>query len=508
MSEHRAAWWAGGDATTARKATVMALVVALALTGVSALVWASPQAALSRHLLASVIERLETDPGPDPDELVAELASLQQAYAAETATTSELENQVAELEAALETANEALASSRGENARLESALAAARTRPGADDPGPGTGGADAPPPTMPAPSPSGGDGAAPDPGPSPSRSPSPTPPPEPPVTAPPLADLLAPELPLYGMYTQQAPFNWATYDDTSSRVGVRPNVVGYFGGWDQPFRPDAVERSWARSTMPVLTWESRPIGSPNNVVEEPEYSLPRILSGAFDDYLRTYARDIVELGLPLGIRFNHEMNGTWYPWSETTSSGAPINGNNPGDYVRVWRHVHDIFEAEGANELVVWIWAPNIINNLPAAHKTPEHLASLYPGDDYVDWVGLSGYLRPPYRDGQTWTFDYTFGPSLEQLRDLTDKPILLAEVGASETGGHKPAWVTSFFDGLAQPENDDILGFAWFNLAITTYVEGQRTTNDWRIDSRADSLEAFREGLLDPALGYQLQPY
>jgi mannan endo-1,4-beta-mannosidase len=38
--------------------------------------------------------------------------------------------------------------------------------------------------------------------------------------------------------------------------------------------------------------------------------------------------------------------------------------------------------------------------------------------------------------------------------------------------------------------------------------VQGQRSTNDWRIDSRRDSLDAFREGLLDPAIGYELLPY
>lgn len=517
MSDHSRTWWANGSTTTARKTAVAALVVTLVLTGVSALVWASPQGSISRHVLAAVIDTFDSEPQQQEEQenaqLLADYAALQEAYDEESASSAQLEEHLSELEAALAAANDALASSRVENSRLSSALADGSTGTGAEtsSSGPSDSGASS--------SGSGSSGSSGETSgssgstPAPEQPTAPTPsepsqPSEPEITAPPLADLAAPADPLYGMYTQQAPFNWATYDDTSSRVGARPNVVGYFGGWDEDFRPHAVERAWTRDTMPILTWESRPISSPNNVVDEPDYSLPRILAGEFDDYLHTYARDIVDLGLPLGIRLNHEMNGTWYPWSETTSSGAPINGNNPGDYVRVWQYVHDIFEAEGANDHVVWIWSPNIVNNLPTAHRTPEHLASLYPGDDYVDWVGLSGYLRPPYREGQTFTFDYTFGQSLAQLRDLTDKPIFLAEVGASETGGHKPAWITSFFDALGASENDDVIGFAWFNLAITTYVEGQRATNDWRIDSRADTLQAFREGLLDPELGYRLQPY
>ena len=301
----------------------------------------------------------------------------------------------------------------------------------------------------------------------------------------------------------------------SSKIGSLPNVVGYFGGWDEPFRADAVTRAWKRDTLPMLTWESRPIDAANSQVDEPEYTLPRIIGdpangvpGAFDDYLHQYARDIVTTGLPLAIRFDHEMNGVWYPWSEDDGKGGSINGNSPGEYVKMWQHVHDIFEQEGANRLVIWVWAPNIVNNLPSTHKTVEYLTSLFPGDDYVDWVGLSGYLRPPYKAENDFTFEYTYGASLDQLREITDKPIFLAEVGASEVEGHKPAWITSFFDGLAKPENDDIVGFAWFNLAVTTYVEGELVTNDWRIESRPESLDAFVDGLARPEGNFDLDPY
>ena len=336
------------------------------------------------------------------------------------------------------------------------------------------------------------------------------------ITAPSKAEIVAPASPYFGMFTEQAPFNWATFDSTAAKIGRTPSVVGYFGGWDESFRANAVTRAWERNTLPILTWESRPIGAANNVVDEPVYSLPAIIGdpaagvpGTFDDYLRQYARDIVSTGLPLGIRLNHEMNGVWYPWAESTGSGASINGNRPGDYVKMWHHVHDIFEAEGAGDLVVWIWSPDIINRLPASHKTPEYLARLYPGDDYVDWVGLSGYLRPPYDapEGTDYDFDFTFTPSLDALRHLTGKPIFLSEIGASEVGGHKADWVSSLFTSLQQPENADILGFAWFSLAITTYIEGKLGTNDWRIDSRADSLAAFTRGFSLPGSRFVLAP-
>ncbi|GAA1444983.1 glycoside hydrolase family 26 protein [Leifsonia poae] len=328
------------------------------------------------------------------------------------------------------------------------------------------------------------------------------------ITAPSRASLVAPAKRYFGMYTEQAPFNWATLDATSTKIGVQPNMVGYFSGWDEDFRVSAVTRAWQQGRLPLMTWESRPIAAGNDSNVAPDYSLPKIIGGSFDAYLHKYAEDIVSTGLPLAIRLDHEMNGTWYPWSELNGGNRSINGNNVGDYVKMWRHVHDIFQQEGANALVIWVWAPNIVNNMqPSSHATQAFLEGYYPGDDYVDWVGLSGYLRPPYRAGNNFTFDYTYGASLHQLRTLTSKPILLAEVGASETGGHKVKWINSFFDGFADPENADIIGFSWFSLAITSYVSGERSTNDWRIDSRADSRQAFSTGIVRPAANFTLVP-
>lgn len=329
-------------------------------------------------------------------------------------------------------------------------------------------------------------------------------------TAPTKAELLAPGSRYFGMYTSQAPFNWASFDDTSTKVGRNPNLVGYFSGWDKPFRADAVTRSWQRGMLPMLTWESHSSTAANDQVDAPEFSLPAILGdpaagvpGRYDDYLRQYARDINTLGLPLAIRLDHEMNGAWYPWGEA------VNGNRPGDYAKVWQHVHDIFEQEGANDQVIWTWAPNIVNNLPDADQGVDTMKGLYPGDAYVDWVGLSGYYRPPYKTENNTTFEYTFDRSLDQLREVANKPIILAEVGASEIGDKKPEWVRSFFSAFARPENADIVGFGWFNLAVTTSSAGDMITNDWRIDSRRNSLDEFIAGISNAAnrFGGQVLP-
>ena len=498
-------WWAPTMGRMTLRARVATAVIVLALVAVTAVVWNLPTVSSIVNAEADEPTAAELALQQRNAELEGQLESsraqadaLREVLGDEQAARKKGEETAAQNQAQRE-ADAAAAADAGSDEKATSGSSGSRSgssRSSGSSSGsssrPGRGGSAAA---------AGGAGAANPTTPRPDNPSTPAAPAQP--TAPSKAALVNPTSRYFGMYTEQAPFNWATFDDAADEVGRRQSMVGFFGGWDESYRANAVTRAWQRGMLPMLTWESRPIASKNDVVDEPDYTLPKIIAGDFDAYLTQYAKDIAATGLPLAIRLDHEMNGVWYPWAEQTGSGAPINGNAVGDYVKMWQHVHDVFEANGANQYVIWVWAPNIVNNLPAANQTTDFLRALYPGDAYVDWVGVSGYQRPPYKADNDATFSYTYDRTLDQLRAITDKKILLAEVGASEIGGTKPAWVTSFFRGFDPGQNDDVIGFAWFNLAVTTYVDGQLATNDWRVDSRANSLEAFRAGIADPARGF-----
>ncbi len=505
------AWWTPSMGRLTTKARIATASIVAALLAITLVVWnlptvsqivtgesTTPQLTAREQELLAENQRLQDE----LDTSRSQSDSLRDVVAAEQAARQKGEQDRAARESAGSSDTPPASGSSGTRARQGSGSGAGSGSGSGSGSGAAPRGTPARPAAVtPAPAPGSGEGAA-----NP-QAPQPTEPDAPPPatapSAPGKAELMNPDTRYFGMYTTQAPFNWASFDDAANSVGRSQNLVGYFGGWDQDYRANAVTRAWDRGMLPMLTWESRPIAAKNDVIIEPDYTLPKIIDGGFDAYLTRYAQDIVATGLPLAIRLDHEMNGVWYPWAETTGSGASINGNSPGDFVAMWQHVHDIFEANGANDYVIWVWAPNIINNLPAAKQGIDTLRGLYPGDEYVDWVGVSGYQRPPYKADNNATFGYTYDRTLDQLRELTDKKIILAEVGASETGGTKPAWVRSFFQGFDPGANDDVIGFAWFNLAVTTYVEGQLSTNDWRVDSRANSLAAFTEGLADPARNF-----
>ncbi|MCM3523143.1 glycoside hydrolase family 26 protein [Curtobacterium sp. P97] len=326
-----------------------------------------------------------------------------------------------------------------------------------------------------------------------------------PITTPTKAQILGQQSRWYGLYTTQSPFNWAEYDRVSQEVGRATNMVGYFQGFDQDFNASAVQRSWANGRLPMMTWETVPAKTGNDQPYVEGYTNQDIVSGKFDDYLASYARALKANGMPVVIRLDHEMNGQWYNWSEGSKQQ-----NAPGSYVAMWQHVHDVFQANGANDYVIWNWSPSRIDKLGnPKYQTLDYMRQYYPGADYVDWVGMSGYYRTATEQP---TFQNTFGATLAQLRQVAPgKHVLLNEIGATETGGsvsdsQKSQWIDSLFDALADPANRDVIGFAYFSQVATTIVDGARTTNDWRLDSRADSLATFAEGIARTDTDYDLQ--
>lgn len=279
---------------------------------------------------------------------------------------------------------------------------------------------------------------------------------------------------LFGLYTAQSPFQYAEFNLVQDQVARNADISGYFQSWRDPYRPDAIKAAWHRGDIPLLTWESMEQIGVIDKKSNAKYSLPKIINGQFDAYLTQYARGITSTGLPVIIRLDHEMNGNWYPWSELTSNGKSINGNRRGDYVKMWRHVHDIFQREGANQYAMWLWSPNRINQIP---RMPAPKA-FYPGDKYVDLIGMSGYYRP--YDGKP-TFANSHERTLPLLRQATrNKPIILSEIGATEDKDKKSLWINDMFTQLQKPVNSDIIGFVWFNFAVTS----KGNTNDWRINS------------------------
>lgn len=280
---------------------------------------------------------------------------------------------------------------------------------------------------------------------------------------------------LFGLHTPQAPFATSEIEAFSVAAEKTPNSLLFFQNFSQEFPLSAVTTSWSRGMLPMVTFEPIIQDSPSG-----QPMLADIADGVWDDYFTRWATAAKAEGHPIAFRFAQEMNGNWYSWSDGRF------GNAPGDFVRAWRHVHQIFDDIGADN-VLWVWSVNRVDNLP--DKT---IARVYPGDEWVDWVGASGYLRN-VPDGVTPTFEYTFGQTLDAIEAVAPtKLVMLTEVGAGTTESNRVSWLSSFFQGLL--DRPEIIGFNWFN----DFKDG----GDWRIQYSTATSAAFAAGVADQRYG------
>ncbi|MFC4149503.1 glycoside hydrolase family 26 protein [Micromonospora mangrovi] len=301
-----------------------------------------------------------------------------------------------------------------------------------------------------------------------------------------------------GVMTEQGPYDFAAVDSFTAAARHQPQVMLFSSGWaSDTFDRALFDRIRDRGMLPMLGWEpwdyqldqtarkkkmaARTIDRLR--ADQPRYQLADIARGDFDDYLLSWAEGIRSLGYPVAIRFAHEMNGDWYPWCEM------VNGNQPGDYVRAWRHVHNLFRDVGADN-VIWVWSPNA-----RWSGSKQKLADLYPGDDYVDWAGVSGYygtgVFSAYR-----SFDDIFDETLKEIRTFTHKPLVITETGASDGKGRKAEWIRETFRAL--PRHRDIIGLIWFEVDKEL---------DWRIVSSPTVADSFARGVADPRYQFPWSP-
>jgi len=308
------------------------------------------------------------------------------------------------------------------------------------------------------------------------------------------SELVLPQSDYFGVAEDGLPNASTQLDKIDRQLGKAPSSLGFFQHWDTGYPATKVVSAWQRGALPVMTWMSMP----GDGVDARSYSFTRILAGDWDTYLYKFAGDIVRTNLPVVIRFDHEMNGNWYPWS----AGHDDWHNSPARYVAVWRHVWRIFQKVGANDDVIWLYSPARVDDI-AGLSHVSSIAADYPGDAYVDWVGATVYWR---RINQPTDYRANFGATIDQLRAVTSRPMFFAEIGALQTDAKsapKQEWIRNTLAGfLADPS---VVGFSWFNNVATTSEDP--AAHDWRFNASSQTLAAFKAQIADPRIAAGVMP-
>lgn len=256
-------------------------------------------------------------------------------------------------------------------------------------------------------------------------------------------------------------------DSYSEEVGRPPAIVGAYKRWDvAPFYTPELHEIASRGAVPMIGWE------PWNENDH-GFRMKAIAHGRYDAYIRRSAEEAKAWGGPILVRLGQEMNGSWAPWQ------SGVDGTTGPRFVAAWRHVVSIFRQVGATN-VSWVWCPYVNNG-----RLP--FKSFYPGDAWVDWLALDGFNWGAPVGWQT--FPKIFSRSYRTLTRMSRKPIMIAEIGSNEAGGNKAAWLQRTLQRQL-PRLKRVRAVVWFDA-----TDG----SDFRVNSSAASLAAFRQGLSAP---------
>lgn len=273
-----------------------------------------------------------------------------------------------------------------------------------------------------------------------------------------------------GCYIGFHPFKLRYPDYYKRRIGQMPKIfIPYYGRMDSPrpnFLTELVESISDQGAIPfVYIMIDTYIGLHGfkNLVDNKE----------FREDLTKYARDIVKFGKPIFVCTMHELNGDWYVW-----------GQQPKTAKKVWKDMWQIFEDNGANEYATWVWEVFC----QEASSWADYPERYYPGDNYVDWIGLSAYSRDGNPSG-TKSFSLLAGSTYREMRwKHRNKPIMMAEF-AKTYGSYQARWLKKAFKTIKSCPGMKAAVF-WNNYHL--WIDDLHTLTD-------NSFGVYKEIMKDP---------
>jgi len=276
-------------------------------------------------------------------------------------------------------------------------------------------------------------------------------------------------------------------------TGTSPAVLVMFvtglesTAWTKTFVRKWMTQVWNHGHVPLVTW----LPQPENRDDTPDDIELQLANGGYDRLVTRWADELATWAradeLPYERRFYfrpaHEMNGDWFPWSATDSASTPA------DYVAMWRHLHSSFSEAGlTSDQIQWMWSPNA-SGIHDLGTEP-----YYPGDDYVDWVGIDGFN---FGNAESWSKWRTprerFSGILRTVRRFSGKPVALPEVASSSyrDGMYRPQdktkWIRQLFEFVRE---EDIKMLLWFNVD-----KRDKGDSDWAVFDGARGTDEFTTG-------------
>ena len=285
--------------------------------------------------------------------------------------------------------------------------------------------------------------------------------------------------------------------DFEQLIEKKPLWAYFSQNWYNGIRypKEAVETIHEQGIIPFV--RLMPRSTEEQFVKEPKFTMSNIINGKFDKELRQWAKDAKAHDVPLLIDFAVEANGDWFSWS------GIFNGKDSKDtygdknyydgaerYRDAYRHIIDIFRDEEVLN-TTWFFHADIYSN-PDAKWNRAKL--YYPGDDYIDWIGVSLYGAQNPKENYWDSFSQILEERYTTIREIsTKKPIALLEFGVTDNHpmGSKSEWLEDAFETILSGQYINFKAISYWH---ETWEESDTVLASIRVDSSEESLETFKE--------------
>lgn len=264
-------------------------------------------------------------------------------------------------------------------------------------------------------------------------------------------------------------------------------------------------------------------------------------NNGLDSYTKNQVTELANIlsgfDVPIFLRWNHEMNGSWYIWSQ-----------EPTLYIEKFREFANEIHTRATNVAMVWTpnqgagypWTDGVYyNSSPSSADfilldtnkdgiwdyLDDPYSPYYPGDIYVDWVGHSYYhwsngavrgINEVPTTGQ-WGDANGITGTVPNFHDVYaighNKPMMIAETsalydpsnikggGASEVD-IKKEWIKQVYN-LNDSSNiklseslPKVKAILWFSQL--KYEEEISGDVDWRLNSNQQVIDYYRQTVSD----------
>lgn len=230
------------------------------------------------------------------------------------------------------------------------------------------------------------------------------------------------------------------------RYGKNPFLVMAFVDWENFVNEEVITDVYSSDCVLFVTWE------PWHAADKQGLDYNGIISGEWDRYIKEFAGVLKDIDKVVYLRFAHEMNGNWYPWS-----GERIGRDK---YIAIYRYIKDIFDKTNAAN-VKWVFS---INWEDAPNTKENHFMQYYPGDEYADYIGIDGYNWGNTQSWSRWmSFKEVFEKRYREITDNFKKPVIISEFSSTSMGGDKGRWIKEAMSDIKRMEK--IEAFVLFNV-------------------------------------------